>query len=80
MFTCYECGKKLRFWEGYYHPTLGKKAIVCLKCFYQIEESMENYRNFIIKEFKNERQIKIIDTKDIKLKFLNWWNHLKSTH
>jgi len=80
MLSCYECGKKLRFWDGYYHPTLGKKVIVCLKCFDQIEESMENYQNFIIREFKNERQRKIIDIKDIKLKFLNWWNHQKSTH
>jgi len=80
MLKCYECGKELRFWEGYHHPTLGFNIVVCGKCFEILEESMEKYRKFIINEFKNERQSKIIGTEDIKLKFLNWWNHLKSTH
>ena len=80
MLTCYECGKKLRFWGGYYHPALGFNIFVCGKCFERLEESMEKYRKFIINEFKNEGQNKIIDTKDIRLRFLNWWNHLKSTH
>lgn len=80
MVKCYECEKELRFWEGYYHPALGFNMVVCGKCFEIFEESMENYRNFIISEFKNERQCKIIDVIDIKLRFISWWNRLKYAH
>lgn len=80
MKICYECGKELKFWERYCHPVLGSNIVVCGKCFEILEESLEIYRSFILSEFKNERQNKIIDTTDLKLRFHNWWNHLKSTH
>jgi hypothetical protein len=54
MKKCYECGKELKFWEEYYHPAFGKKELVCSKCFDLIKESMENYRNFILREFKQD--------------------------
>ena len=34
--TCYECGKKLRFFEGYRHPIQGKNFLVCGNCFNKI--------------------------------------------
>ena len=52
MKKCYECEKELKFWEGYYHPALGKKEFVCSKCFDSVKQSMENYRNFILSHFK----------------------------
>ena len=45
---CYECGKKISFWESRFHPVLGKKERVCSDCFSIVEESLENYRNFIL--------------------------------
>ena len=48
MKTCYECGKELKFWEGYFHPGLGHKELVCSDCFNRLEQSMETYRDFIL--------------------------------
>jgi len=56
MKKCYECGKELKFWEGYYHPSLGKKELVCSKCFDNVEESMDKYRNFILSGFKQKKE------------------------
>lgn len=48
MVECVECGKKLGFFEGYSHPTLGKKNLVCGSCFGKVEESVTKWREFII--------------------------------
>jgi hypothetical protein len=69
MNTCYECGKELKFWEGYRHPGLGKKKLVCSKCFDTLEESIENYSKFISGYFKQEEQISDLNNSNIKLKF-----------
>jgi len=67
MTKCYECGKELKFWNSYNHPTLGRKMLVCSVCFDKIEASMKKYRDFILSEFKipekNEMLIQI--TKEI---------------
>ncbi|UCB58284.1 MAG: hypothetical protein JSV67_06710 [Thermoplasmatales archaeon] len=47
MSKCVECGKKLGFFKGYCHPTLGKKYYVCGYCFDNVTESVEKYREFI---------------------------------
>ena len=39
--------KKLGIFEGYQHPTLGKKHLVCGSCFEQVEESVTKWREFI---------------------------------
>ena len=70
MRKCCECGKQLKFWEGYLHPAGGKKEIICWNCFENIEESMENYRNFISSYFKQEEQNSKLNNSDIKSKFL----------
>jgi hypothetical protein len=59
MKKCYECGKKLQFWEGYHHPILGKRELVCKECFDILEESILKYSDFIIKEIKQGKEIKI---------------------
>ena len=43
MGNCSECGKKLRFREGYRHPVLGEKYLVCSDCFDVIDKSIEFY-------------------------------------
>jgi hypothetical protein len=48
MVECVECGKRLRFFEGYSHPTLGKKSIVCGPCFLRVEKSVAQWREFIL--------------------------------
>ena len=45
---CYECGKEITFWKSRFHPVLGRTQRVCPDCFTTIEESLENYRNFIL--------------------------------
>ncbi len=78
MKKCYECGKELKFWEGYHHPTLGLKTLVCSKCFIKVEKSMEKYRNFIISELIQEELKSNKNILDIKLKFFKWWNNIKT--
>ena len=80
MKKCSECGKELRFWEGYYHPVLGRKEIVCSKCFEKIESSVEDYRRFLLDS--SEREKKKVAVKNIKNKsrFSSIWNNLKTTH
>ena len=77
---CYECGKDLKFWEGYNHPVLGRGTLVCSKCFKSVAESMEKYRNFILSELKQEESDGKENILDIKSKFFKWWNNLKITH
>ncbi len=48
MVECEECGKKLGIFEGYQHPTLGKKHLVCSPCFDQVEESVAKWREFVV--------------------------------
>ena len=48
MKTCEECGKKLGVFEGYRHPTLGKKYLLCSPCFDQVSESVEQWGNFVL--------------------------------
>jgi recombinational DNA repair protein (RecF pathway) len=54
MKHCYECGKSLKFWEGYYHPTMGKNRFICWNCFQKIDQSIEQYRDFILTEFNQK--------------------------
>ena len=46
MIECEECGKKLGILEGYRHPALGKRFIVCGNCFVKVDGSMEKWREF----------------------------------
>ena len=68
MKKCYECGKELKFWEGYRHPALGKNGLVCSECFDFIEESMEQYRNFVLRQFKQDEEKHVFNNSIIKLR------------
>lgn len=48
MVACVECGKRLRFFEGHYHPTLGKKSLVCGSCLMEVEESVARWQDFLL--------------------------------
>jgi len=48
MTNCEECGKKLEFFEGYRHPTLGKKHLLCNPCFNQVSESVKKWGEFVL--------------------------------
>ena len=48
MTECEECGKKLGIFEGYKHPTMGKKHLVCSPCFEQVEDSVAKWREFVV--------------------------------
>ncbi len=48
MTECKECGKKLGILEGYQHPTMGKRHLVCSPCFEQVEDSVTKWREFVV--------------------------------
>jgi hypothetical protein len=48
MVACVECGKRLGFFEGHYHPTLGKKSLLCYSCFVKVDESVTQWREFVL--------------------------------
>jgi hypothetical protein len=45
---CVECGKDLRFFEGYRHPTLGVHYLLCQGCFEKVEGSVERWGRFVL--------------------------------
>jgi hypothetical protein len=47
MKICEECSKKLGVFEGYRHPTMGKKHLLCSPCFDQISESVARWGEFV---------------------------------
>lgn len=58
MTECEECGKKLGIFEGYQHPTLGKKHLVCSPCFEQVEDSVTKWREFLVNNSFNMNEVK----------------------
>ena len=55
MSKCNECGKKTGMLGSYRHPVYGGKNYICGDCFTLIENSMEQWRNFVLSNsFNNE--------------------------
>jgi len=48
MIECEECSKTLGIFEGYRHPTLGKKHYLCSPCFDQVNESVSRWGEFVL--------------------------------
>jgi len=48
MVKCEECDKKLSIIEGYRHPALGKKFLVCSNCFDKVNEDMQRWNRFCL--------------------------------
>ena len=47
MVECMECGKKLGVLEGYGHPVMGRKHLLCSPCFDQVSDSVAKWREFV---------------------------------
>ena len=48
MTICEKCSKKLGIIEGFRHPTLGKKHLLCSPCYDKVSESVESWSNFVL--------------------------------
>lgn len=59
MVECEECGKKLYILQGYCHPALGKKFLVCGKCFIKVDEDMKRWSKFCLLDSSNTELSKI---------------------
>ena len=55
MGNCTECGKKLRFWEGYRHPVRGKEYLVCSNCFDVIAKGIKFYNKCLFEGRQNHK-------------------------
>jgi len=82
MVDCEECNKKLGMLEGYRHPALGTRFLVCGKCFDKVEEDMERWRTFCLSDSFNEESSKsdIQEAWNINISddppLQKWFNHL----
>jgi hypothetical protein len=47
MKECEECGKRLGILQGYQHPTMGKKHLLCSPCYDQVSASVEKWGEFV---------------------------------
>ena len=59
MVKCEECNKKLSILQGYRHPALGKRFLVCGNCFVNIEGCMEKWKTFCLSNSFNAELSKI---------------------
>jgi hypothetical protein len=46
MVDCEECDKKLGILEGYRHPALGTRFLVCGRCYDKVERDMKRWSEF----------------------------------
>ena len=59
MVDCEECDKKLGILQGYQHPVLGKRILVCGECFNKIDEDMRRWNKFCLSDSFNAESPKI---------------------
>jgi hypothetical protein len=59
MVDCEECDKKLGILQGYHHPALGTRFLVCGNCFDKVDESMEKWREFCLSNSFNAESSKM---------------------
>ena len=59
MVDCEECDKKLGMLEGYRHPALGTRFLVCGKCFDKIDEDMVRWGKFCLSDTFNAESSQI---------------------
>jgi hypothetical protein len=48
MVECKECGRKLGIFEGYRHPLMGKKHLLCSNCFDTVSKSVEQWNRLVL--------------------------------
>ena len=54
MADCYKCDKTLGIFEGYRHPTLGQKYLLCNNCFDDVSESVRKWGEFVVSNSFNK--------------------------
>jgi hypothetical protein len=54
MINCIECDKKLGIINRYRHPALGKRFLVCGKCYTKIDENMQKWSKYCLLEALNK--------------------------
>lgn len=80
MSNCNECGKKLRFWEGYKHPILGKKYFVCRDCFERLYKSLEFYNECLfIGRQNHKKECYFWDSENKKCKNEKYFKNMNGT-
>jgi len=47
MKNCKKCDIQIRIFQGYQHPTLGNKQILCRNCYNQIESLVGKWQAFV---------------------------------
>lgn len=61
MVVCAECEKKLGVFEGYRHPALGTRFLVCGNCFDKVAGDMERWSRFCVStSFRKDSSMKEI--------------------
>jgi hypothetical protein len=58
MVDCEECDKKLGVFEGYRHPALGDRFLVCERCYNKIEQDMKRWSEFCVSDTFNTASTK----------------------
>jgi hypothetical protein len=53
MVKCEECGKKLGILQGYRHPALGIKYLLCGDCFDKVNGDIEIWSKFCLSDSFN---------------------------
>jgi len=59
MVYCEECNKKLGILQGYRHPALGTRFLVCGKCYDGVYGDMERWSKFCLSDSFNAESSKI---------------------
>ena len=88
MVYCEECNTKLGILQGYRHPVLGTRFLVCGNCYDEVYGDMERWSTFCLSDSFNAESSKIdiqdawnknIDNDPLLQKwFRNLWNTLES--
>ncbi len=81
MIYCKECDKKLDILEGHHHA-LGKRFLVCKKCYTKVEKDMVKWSKFCLSGSFNAESFKIDIQEQWNKNLLNdlplqkWFNNL----
>jgi hypothetical protein len=82
MVDCEECDKKLGILEGYRHPALGTRFLVCGQCYDKIERDMKRWSEFCASDSFNAESSKsdIQEAWNTRISndpaLQNWFRHL----
>jgi len=70
MVNCKECKKKLSILEGYRHPALGTKFLVCGLCYDKVNRNMERWSTFCLSDSFTIESSKISNRRGLEQKYI----------